>query len=657
MEIPVSDSHELGELDEESAVVCLGDDGVPAETARYIYEHVGGSPLALRLAGGLAHKESEAGFREFISAEFTERLDDELAQALLYRRFLGQIKSGDVKKLAHPGLTLRKITPDLIKKVLAGPCGIEVDTPERAQELWNEMAQETGLVLQDSSDTLRHRPELRRQMIHLLRKTKPEQVRAIHEAAIGYYETRYKADPTPGARAEQFYHMLCLGLSEAMLDEVWNPALEQFLLSAREELPPKALRYLSSRSGGPFESLSPAEPGLTGMELFAWEQQTANRALELMRQDRYEEVDKELRLHPQRSSTSPLYLIQAQVLYRLGQPAQARQILEQGLSGWPEGAERTQRIDLCQLLVRVLRDLGERDLAADLWARTSALVEISGREDQRLENSVLAGMLWPVEPGPIDRNVVFEQARTWTESQFRQAPLAARGAAAELLGDEHRLEAARIIRAVGLGPIHPLLRDRLVDAFVSWERTSWDYANRDKKLGRPIGVGFVAGAWGDGHDEGLNKAFWRRWLMATPPTEIGDKLAAMIVQFPVEPSIQSVLREILGAPRDVIERRIAEAFSAEEKMSTGEILFHACELILTAYTRQDLEMLVAFNMDVRLSDIVSDSSSLRATVFDLVTWAQRRGQLLDLLNAVRTGRPHRDDITSFVARAQANLNE
>jgi hypothetical protein len=657
MEIPVSDSRELGELDEESAMVCLGDDGVPAETARYLYEHVGGSPLALRLAGGLARKESEAGFREFISTEFTERLDDELAQAILYRRFLGQIKSGDVKKLAHPGLTLRKITPDLIKKVLAGPCGIEVDTPERAQELWNEMAQETGLVLQDSSDTLRHRPELRRQMIHLLRKTKPDQVRAIHQAAIAYYEESYRASPTLSARAEQFYHMLCLGLRETSLNQVWSPALEPFLLSAREDLPPEALRYLAVRSGGPFESPGSLDATLTGMDLIGWEHTTAQRLQELMRQDRYEEVDKELRLHPQRSPASPLYLIQSQVLYRLGRPAEARTVLEQALQSWPEEGGETRKIDLQSLLIRVLLDLDDRHNARTVLQQASVLLEKPVRVDQRLLLSVLEFL---VESGGPDQEVARIKlcvlVDNWKDSELREAPLVARWAAAELLGDEFRDGAARIIRAVGIGPIDPLLRERLVEAFVSWEVASWEGSKRPAGT-RAIGVGFMAGARGDGHEEGQHKAFWRRWLTATPPTEIGDKLAAMIVQFPVEPSVQSVLREVLGGRGDVTERRIAEAFTAEEKMSTGEILSQACDLILSAYTRQDLEMLMAFTMDVRLSEIVSDSSSLRGTVFELVTWAERRGQLLDLLNAVRTGRPHRDDIASFVARAEANLNE
>jgi hypothetical protein len=92
-------------------------------------------------------------------------------------------------------------------------------------------------------------------------------------------------------------------------------------------------------------------------------------------------------------------------------------------------------------------------------------------------------------------------------------------------------------------------------------------------------------------------------------------------------------------------------------MTSSEILSRACELILSAYTRQDLEILMAFRMDVRLSEIVSDSSSLRATVFELVTWAERRGQLFQLLDALRSERPHRGDIASFVARAQANLKK
>ena len=48
--------------------------------------------------------------------------------------------------MAHPGLVLRRVTPDLILKVLAQPCGIEVPDEETARELFDELAREVSLV-------------------------------------------------------------------------------------------------------------------------------------------------------------------------------------------------------------------------------------------------------------------------------------------------------------------------------------------------------------------------------------------------------------------------------------------------------------------------------------------------------------------------------
>jgi hypothetical protein len=101
----------VDELDQDAAVACLTHYSIPDETARFIHAHVGGNPLALRLAADLVKTESERNFQEFISQEFGGRLQDELAQAVLFRRILGHIKSKDVKRLAHPELTLRRITP------------------------------------------------------------------------------------------------------------------------------------------------------------------------------------------------------------------------------------------------------------------------------------------------------------------------------------------------------------------------------------------------------------------------------------------------------------------------------------------------------------------------------------------------------------------
>jgi len=653
-ETPVTDSRELRELDPDTAITCLADDGVPAETARFIYQHVGGSPLALRLAGGLTRTESKQGFRDFISSEFSEKLDDELAQAILYRRFLGQIKSGDVKKLAHPGLTLRKITPDLIQHVLAGPCEIQVDIPQRAQELWEELALETALVLQESGGTLRHRPELRRQMVHLLRKNKPEQVQAIHEAAIAYYGARNDTE----SKAEQFYHMLCLDKPIGDLDAVWNPALEPYLLSAREELPERALIYLSSRSSGPFEAMGTSSDEWREQELMAWERKTAQWARELVRQDQYEEVDKELRRRPDRTPASPLFLLHAQVLIRLGEREEARRVLEAALRNWPPDGSQTERIEMHLLLVRVLLSVGVESEARDQLRQVTPLVQRTGQEEQRLDAATLAvrtAAYLDATESAIE--ALWVLVESWPDSQFRQVPLVARRAAAELLQGKHRQSAARIIRAVGIGRIDPAEQDRLADAFVLWEPQTQEY--RLSQPSRSSGVSFHAGASGDDNVSGRTPSHWLRWLTNTPPVELGDRLARMIEEFPLGELIQRRLYEILLGRHDVAQRRAGEARAAEQKLSRQEIPRRAYELLSDGFSLTDLAFLMGDAMDVRLDNVVpsSSSTSLPRVVIELIKWAERRGQLVELMRAAAAKRPARQDLADFVRAVEASQTQ
>ena len=652
---PVSADMPLDELDEDAAIACLAHDDVPAEVARFIHGHVGGNPLALRLAGDLARAESESagGFREFISTEFASKLDDEVAQAILFRRFLGHIKSPDVRKLAHPGLTLRKITPELIKDVLAVPCGIDVPTLERANELWNELARETAVVIQDSAATLRHRPELRRQMIGLLRNSKPEQVRAIREAAIAYYQGNDHEGNTE-SRAERFYHMLCLDRPRTELDAAWEPGLEPYILSAREELSEEALIYLASRSEFVgFEAINTSESEWREQALVIWERKTAQWARELIRQDRHEDVDKALRLRTDRSPDSPLHLIHARVLKSLGRHEESLRALESALRDWPDEAGRTERIDLLLLQVRVLLNLDRRPEAAERLAETAPLVERSGTAEQHLEAASLA-----VRVASSSGEIVNAVARlaavagSWRDSQFRRVPELARKAAALML----RLspsQAARIVRSVGLGPIDPEDQERLASAFTRWERASWQRSAR--KHMKPHGIAFLAGAEGDGRASGQSEGFWRRWFASTPPEELGGRLASMIELFPPKDRAREALRQTLLGRDDVAERRTGKARASEQGLSSADILSQAARLLAGAYDSKELERMLAFHLDIRLHDIVSPSLSFNQMIFEVLLWAERRGRLLDLMRAAAKVRPDRADLAEFLRVMGASL--
>jgi hypothetical protein len=635
---PFSGEIPVDELDQDSAVAILEQYRVTEAVGEFIYAHIGGNPLALRLAGQLVQIESAAGtFEDFISTEFAERVQDELAQAILFRRILGHVKTKDVRRLAHPGLTLRRITPELIKEVLAEPCDIEVPDLVRAHELWAELARETSLVLQESANVLRHRPELRRQMIGLLRIMNHKQVDQIHRAAIRYYE-RFDDDRS---RAEELYHRLSLNEPREVLDTRWRATAEPSLRTAREELPPEALAYLASRSAIGFEAATIEESAMFWQhaDLVTWERKTAQWARELLRQDRYEEVDKAFRLRSDRSDDSPLFLLHAKVMTALRDYDAAARLLEHALHRWPEGANQRERLDLLLLLVRVLVNLDRLDEARTRLSEANFAVGISGSHQQLLESTILAVRTAP-SPGPNKEmmHALAHAVNRWSDSQLREVPALARDAAAELL--EHDVtQAARIIRSVGLGRLDGRQQMQLADFLASWE------AHLEPSTSRGISsLAYVAGLREQGADA------WRKWVELSPPDVIADKMARMLEQCLLDLTQLpnwSELRRILGGRGDVRDRRTGEAGAAERKLSRGEALRRVRETIVTSFDRRELERALRYKLDVSLYAIVPEGS-FQAMVFELLEWAERRGTLFQLIEALAEERPERPDFQQLL---------
>ena len=73
-------------------------------------------------------------------------LNAEMRQAVLYERFLGHIADERVRELAHPGLVLRRVTPELVRSVLAGPCGLGAIDERQARQLPERLAMRYGSV-------------------------------------------------------------------------------------------------------------------------------------------------------------------------------------------------------------------------------------------------------------------------------------------------------------------------------------------------------------------------------------------------------------------------------------------------------------------------------------------------------------------------------
>ncbi|NML60866.1 ATP-binding protein [Massilia sp. RP-1-19] len=199
---------DVGDLPSRSAAKFLrmqADDQLSVGQARGLVERHGGNPLMLRLLGRLV--------RDGEQHLAVDRLGRNAAQSFLYDRILKRLRTTDpiVADLAHPGLVLRRITPSIIREVLARPLGLGPLGEERSRGLFNELARQVWLVEPSSSpDVLFHRKDLRRLMLRLMYDSdRCHQLAAVHWAAVDYYSSGKALElDSESAQLEANYHLL-----------------------------------------------------------------------------------------------------------------------------------------------------------------------------------------------------------------------------------------------------------------------------------------------------------------------------------------------------------------------------------------------------------------------------------------------------------------
>ena len=232
---------EIGDLDDKSAVAFVMATGVSSrETAEALVRAVGGVPLSLKLAATLVRKEPEADIN--VRSKFWLRTADEVIQGQLYDRILGQVNDPELRRIAHPGLVLRRITPEVLLYVLREPCELSISNLSEAGELFDKLRAEVSLVSSDDRDgALTHRRELRAVMLKLLLQRLPAMVADISARAIDFYRAR----PGSHARIEQTYHELLLGrpVEKSVFDDIQVRASIQAAIS---ELPVESQQLLAT---------------------------------------------------------------------------------------------------------------------------------------------------------------------------------------------------------------------------------------------------------------------------------------------------------------------------------------------------------------------------------------------------------------------------
>jgi hypothetical protein len=221
----------LQDLDPPAALALLGAHDITGQAAESLAALAGTNPLTLRVAARFYQRLTPDDRQRFLAGEdgTTHVLDEELRRAVLYDRFLSHIEDGRVQRLAHPGLVLRRVTADLVRLLLAGPCGLGEIDATTATELIEKLADEIWLVRR-TPDGLRHQPDVRRAMLRMMSE-EPEYAglaRRIHQDAIDWYTGGKDRELSPeAAEVEAFYHRMMLEPDDQpVLGGQWEAAAE-----------------------------------------------------------------------------------------------------------------------------------------------------------------------------------------------------------------------------------------------------------------------------------------------------------------------------------------------------------------------------------------------------------------------------------------------
>lgn len=189
-----------------------GAKGETNELLRTLVIKFGGNPLLIKILAQLANAEGATAVSELASVGHEAPAGDPLVQGMLYTRILGRLRSRepDIARLAHPGLVLRRVTPDLIQHVLRVPCELKDVNASRARFLFGELARQIWLVeLMSDQEVVTHRKDLRRLMLKLMPPDMTARADMIHKLAIDYYVTGTDPHLDPlSQKREANYHAL-----------------------------------------------------------------------------------------------------------------------------------------------------------------------------------------------------------------------------------------------------------------------------------------------------------------------------------------------------------------------------------------------------------------------------------------------------------------
>lgn len=316
--LPGAAALELGALDPESAETYVRELGVKDDAAvRAVLDLGGADPLSLWLAATVV-----AGGGALDPALAAAPTGD--AQRALCRQLVAQVHPPETQRLIYPGLVVRRITCEILRQVLAGPCRLGDVTEARALELMTQLGREVALVRCASDGAIEARSQVRQLLLAELGRDQPGVVRELHARAAAYHDAR----DDESSVAEAAYHHFALGeLHGPWLDRL-TPRSGDRLRGALDELPERAWPVVASYAG-----IDIPPERLTGATPDDLEHGLARRLEALLRDDRVEDALALIsRSQPPQLSGSELWRWEARVLRLAGRPRSALAAFERSLA-------------------------------------------------------------------------------------------------------------------------------------------------------------------------------------------------------------------------------------------------------------------------------------------------------------------------------------
>ncbi|MFI0968251.1 AAA family ATPase [Streptomyces sp. NPDC021080] len=437
-----------------------------------ITQTVGSDPLSLKLAADLFRRQGPRALRDPALRRLVQlQIQPEERQGVLYRRILDHLENPDLRCIASPGLTVRRVTPDVIRRVLAAPCGLGRVDERRARVLFHQLRDEAALVADvPGQEAVVHRADVRRVMLPMLRGDAGNVVNRIHRRAVSYYARQAETDPANAAehRAEELYHRLCLGQTPKTLDRRWLPEVGPLLDSAMEELPARSQVYLSERLG-----LTVRPDLLRQADDETWGRQALRTATARLADGR---TDQALTLLEQRpghvSQDVGLSTLRIRALAAEGRTDEARDLVEPALELASRACDAEAFVDIAVCGARVEEDVGRFRAARALIGQARDAAESSALgEVPRLTVAVADLRLYRREDSAdtpeaalLRAEVVDRVARLGRPERARH-PALVREIAAEVGDDLPELvsEAARLLGVDVEGAAGHVLRASLSD--------------------------------------------------------------------------------------------------------------------------------------------------------------------------------------------------